>query len=152
MREKDYLHHIKTKHSNLNRIQCYQCQALFPAVNIIDHMKCHGLRSFSCLYCNYGNDVTTRMKEHMHVYHPNKLAVVFVRNKSPEFMYVGARHLSQYKFSAKLAQFQYNDMEPELEKQQTYLEQQFADVLLPIFDIENEEKSLRINELITKFK
>lgn len=125
-----------------------------PIQHIITHMKCHGLRPFECLYCEYGNDITSEMKEHIHTVHPNKLAIIFIRNKGPEFKYIGARHLHQYNIKAEntmVSDSIINYMNPLLRNQSKYLDFEFKTFTPIECDIENEEKSLRISELISKF-
>lgn len=153
--------HLKTKHSNLTSTKCSICDddddfpvKNFPIQNFIAHMKCHGLRSFECLYCEYADETTSKMKEHIHTIHSDKLAIIFIRNKGPEFKYIGARHLSQYNIKAQNAMAPENIisyMDPLLRSQSKYMELEYTSIIPIDCDIDREEKSLRIGELISKF-
>lgn len=123
--------------------------------NLVAHIKRHGLRPFECIYCEYGNDTASLLREHLHTAHPNELAVTFERNKLPNLTYLGAKELTQYHF--RVINDIFNDnvvnfMNFSLCFQIKYIDSEFPSVNSGHINIEDIEKLLKIDELISKFQ
>lgn len=74
-----FFDHLETEHSTNNNIICYECNETVDLDDFEQHLMEHSLGFYQCIFCRFGCDAETTMREHLAENHPNELSVVCIR-------------------------------------------------------------------------
>lgn len=69
----DFAKHLLETESHALEIVCQFCLMAVPRKSAVQHMQCHGIGLYECVYCLFGSNSIDEIRSHMSMAHPNKL-------------------------------------------------------------------------------